>query len=167
MQTGKNAAASVKETASNIAASAKSGMDKTKATVQGKVERVTAHNPMEKDMATQHKQEKMNQAEMNKQEAREHNAAAKHTNAAGGTTGHSVGLHHTPAIPGQGYLKAMMDQAVYAVTGQVRTLLPACDVAISGLGWITVEPISKAPEISDSRSSEENIGELHLAVHVP
>ncbi|KAF8398502.1 hypothetical protein HHK36_017431 [Tetracentron sinense] len=101
MQTGKNAAASVKETASNIAASAKSGMDKTKATVQEKVERVTAHNPMDKDMATQHKQEKMNQAEMNKQEAREHNAAAKHTNAAGGTTGHSVGLHHTPAIPGQ------------------------------------------------------------------
>ncbi|KAF8380512.1 hypothetical protein HHK36_027999 [Tetracentron sinense] len=43
---------------------------------------------------------------------------------------------------------------------------PACDVAISGLGWITVEPISKALEISDS-SSEENTRELYLSVHVP
>ena len=37
MQAGKNAMASVKETASNIAASAKSGMEKTKATLEEKV----------------------------------------------------------------------------------------------------------------------------------
>ncbi|RWW64084.1 hypothetical protein BHE74_00028700 [Ensete ventricosum] len=36
MQAGKNAMASVKETAENVAASATSGMDKTKATVQEK-----------------------------------------------------------------------------------------------------------------------------------
>ena len=37
MQSGKNAAASVKETAANVLASANSGMEKTKATVQEKV----------------------------------------------------------------------------------------------------------------------------------
>lgn len=37
MQTGKNAAASMKETAANVAASAKSGMEKTKASAQEKV----------------------------------------------------------------------------------------------------------------------------------
>lgn len=37
MQAGKNAMASVKETAANIGASAKSGMEKTKATMQEKV----------------------------------------------------------------------------------------------------------------------------------
>lgn len=37
MQAGKNAMASVKETAGNVAASAKAGMDKTTATVQEKV----------------------------------------------------------------------------------------------------------------------------------
>lgn len=37
MQTGKNAAASVKETAANVAASAKSGMEKAKASAQEKV----------------------------------------------------------------------------------------------------------------------------------
>lgn len=37
MQSGKNAASSVKETAANVAASAKSGMEKSKATVQEKV----------------------------------------------------------------------------------------------------------------------------------
>ncbi|PWA34739.1 18 kDa seed maturation protein [Artemisia annua] len=36
MQTAKNAAASIKETAANIGASAKSGMEKTKATLQEK-----------------------------------------------------------------------------------------------------------------------------------
>lgn len=39
MQTGKNAAASMKETAANVAASAKSGMEKTKASAQEKVYR--------------------------------------------------------------------------------------------------------------------------------
>ncbi|CAK9135145.1 unnamed protein product [Ilex paraguariensis] len=43
---------------------------------------------------------------------------------------------------------------------------PACDVAISGLGWITVEPVNKSHRISDS-SVEETAKELHLAVHVP
>lgn len=37
MQTGKNAAASVKESAANVAASAKSGMEKAKAGGQEKV----------------------------------------------------------------------------------------------------------------------------------
>lgn len=41
MQTAKNAAASVKETAANVAASAKSGMEKTKATLQEKVPFIT------------------------------------------------------------------------------------------------------------------------------
>ncbi|KAH0979110.1 hypothetical protein GBA52_006287 [Prunus armeniaca] len=43
---------------------------------------------------------------------------------------------------------------------------PACDVAISGLGWITVEPLCKSSTSSDSRT-EATAGELHLAVHVP
>ncbi|EXC13942.1 Nitric oxide synthase 1 [Morus notabilis] len=43
---------------------------------------------------------------------------------------------------------------------------PACDVAISGLGWIAVEPMSKMSSNSDS-SSEKTAGELHLVVHVP
>ncbi|XP_043715900.1 NO-associated protein 1, chloroplastic/mitochondrial isoform X2 [Telopea speciosissima] len=44
---------------------------------------------------------------------------------------------------------------------------PACDVAISGLGWITVEPINKLLESSDLSSPEEYAEQLHLAVHVP
>jgi hypothetical protein len=43
---------------------------------------------------------------------------------------------------------------------------PACDVAISGLGWISVEPVSKSIKISDP-NLEETARELHLAVHVP
>lgn len=43
---------------------------------------------------------------------------------------------------------------------------PACDVAISGLGWITVEPLCKSSASSNSRT-EAAAGELHLAVHVP
>lgn len=43
---------------------------------------------------------------------------------------------------------------------------PACDVAISGLGWIAVEPKIKMLSNSDS-SSEKIAGELHLVVHVP
>lgn len=37
MQTGKNTAASTKETLQNLGASAKAGMEKTKATIQEKV----------------------------------------------------------------------------------------------------------------------------------
>lgn len=43
---------------------------------------------------------------------------------------------------------------------------PACDVAISGLGWITLEPNNKMSSNSDS-SPEETAGEIHLVVHVP
>ncbi|BFG25283.1 hypothetical protein CerSpe_115570 [Prunus speciosa] len=42
---------------------------------------------------------------------------------------------------------------------------PACDVATSGLGWITVERLCKSSKSSDSRT-EATAGELHLAVHV-
>ncbi|XP_065016149.1 putative nitric oxide synthase isoform X1 [Musa acuminata AAA Group] len=42
---------------------------------------------------------------------------------------------------------------------------PACDIAISGLGWIAVEPVGAAePNDPDTRVKA---GELHLAVHVP
>jgi nitric-oxide synthase len=43
---------------------------------------------------------------------------------------------------------------------------PACGVAISGLGWISIEPVSKSIKISDP-NLEETARELHLAVHVP
>ncbi|XP_048326532.1 NO-associated protein 1, chloroplastic/mitochondrial isoform X2 [Ziziphus jujuba] len=43
---------------------------------------------------------------------------------------------------------------------------PACDVAISGLGWISVEPMNRLVKGSES-NSEQAAGELHLAVHVP
>ncbi|KAJ1277448.1 hypothetical protein BS78_04G004700 [Paspalum vaginatum] len=45
---------------------------------------------------------------------------------------------------------------------------PACDIAISGLGWICVEP-SGVPSSSPDDNIEEEYdgGELHLMVHVP
>ncbi|CAK7355876.1 unnamed protein product [Dovyalis caffra] len=43
---------------------------------------------------------------------------------------------------------------------------PASDVAISGLGWIAVEPVSKSLRWSNI-NLDETIKELHLAVHVP
>ncbi|GAB2265444.1 hypothetical protein Dimus_000499 [Dionaea muscipula] len=43
---------------------------------------------------------------------------------------------------------------------------PACDVAVSGLGWIRVEPICELLKTSDSRLQPSG-GELHLTVHVP
>ncbi|KAA8533873.1 hypothetical protein F0562_031390 [Nyssa sinensis] len=43
---------------------------------------------------------------------------------------------------------------------------PAGDIAISGLGWVTVEPISRSQRTSDS-NPEETGTELVLAVHVP
>ncbi|XP_028786833.1 putative nitric oxide synthase [Neltuma alba] len=43
---------------------------------------------------------------------------------------------------------------------------PACDVAISGLGWFAVEPVGRSHRISETISAETS-GELHLAVHVP
>ncbi|XP_062217909.1 putative nitric oxide synthase [Phragmites australis] len=45
---------------------------------------------------------------------------------------------------------------------------PACDIAISGLGWISVEP-SGVPSINpdDNVEGEYDNGELHLTVHVP
>ena len=39
-------------------------------------------------------------------------------------------------------------------------------MAISGLGWICVEPVSKSIKISDP-NLEETARELHLTVHVP
>ncbi|KHN11732.1 Putative nitric oxide synthase [Glycine soja] len=43
---------------------------------------------------------------------------------------------------------------------------PACDIAISGLGWFTVEPVSRSHKISQPKPVE-TAGELILAVHVP
>lgn len=43
---------------------------------------------------------------------------------------------------------------------------PASDVAISGLGWIAIEPVSRSPGRPES-NLEETVKELHLAVHVP
>ncbi|XP_075647691.1 NO-associated protein 1, chloroplastic/mitochondrial [Castanea sativa] len=47
---------------------------------------------------------------------------------------------------------------------------PACDVAVSGLGWISIEPVSRSIRQSDSDSDlnlKDKAGELHLTVHVP
>nr|GMD52076.1 putative nitric oxide synthase [Ipomoea batatas] len=43
---------------------------------------------------------------------------------------------------------------------------PACDVAISGLGWVSVEPVGISLKRS-GRIIEETVGELDLVVHVP
>ncbi|TKY67928.1 NO-associated protein 1 [Spatholobus suberectus] len=43
---------------------------------------------------------------------------------------------------------------------------PACDIAISGLGWFTVEPVSRSLKISQPKPVE-TAGELILVVHVP
>ncbi|KAJ1418502.1 P-loop containing nucleoside triphosphate hydrolase [Sesbania bispinosa] len=43
---------------------------------------------------------------------------------------------------------------------------PACDIAISGLGWFTVEPVSRSLKFSQPKLTE-TAGELLLAVHVP
>ncbi|KAK7263949.1 hypothetical protein RJT34_31549 [Clitoria ternatea] len=43
---------------------------------------------------------------------------------------------------------------------------PACDIAISGLGWFTVEPVGRSHKISQPKPVETS-GELLLAVHVP
>ncbi|PIN13960.1 putative GTPase [Handroanthus impetiginosus] len=42
---------------------------------------------------------------------------------------------------------------------------PACDVAISGLGWIFVEPFNRS--FGSSEESAKGIGEIALVVHVP
>ncbi|KAG2647920.1 putative nitric oxide synthase [Panicum virgatum] len=46
---------------------------------------------------------------------------------------------------------------------------PACDIAISGLGWISVEPLGVPSNSADSNVEEEcdDDSELHLIVHVP
>lgn len=43
---------------------------------------------------------------------------------------------------------------------------PACDVAISGLGWISVEPFNKSLKTTET-DAEEPYEDLLLAVHVP
>ena len=43
-------------------------------------------------------------------------------------------------------------------------------MAISGLGWISIEPVSRSIRQSDSDSDlnlKDKAGELHLTVHVP
>ncbi|CAL9082262.1 unnamed protein product [Musa acuminata var. zebrina] len=103
MQAGKNAMASVKETAGNVAASAKAGMDKTTATVQEKVEKMTAHTPTEKAMAEERKQEKVREAEINKQETMQQNAAAQQRTLAAHDGGHVAepGVYPVGGAPGE------------------------------------------------------------------
>ena len=43
---------------------------------------------------------------------------------------------------------------------------PACDLAISGLGWIAVEPIGRSLRTSDS-DLEETAKQLQLSIRVP
>ncbi|KAM0932379.1 hypothetical protein DsansV1_C46g0242171 [Dioscorea sansibarensis] len=100
MQAGKNAMASVKETAANIGASAKSGMEKTKATIQEKVEKMTAHSEVEKEEAERKKQERIREAETEKLEAKEQNAVAREQVRAG--HGHSDDHRLSSAAPPPG-----------------------------------------------------------------
>ncbi|KAK1273257.1 putative nitric oxide synthase [Acorus gramineus] len=45
---------------------------------------------------------------------------------------------------------------------------PACDIAISGLGWIAVNPVTKQSNVtSHSTNTIKASGVLHLDVHVP
>lgn len=45
---------------------------------------------------------------------------------------------------------------------------PACDIAISGLGWVAVEPVSGAAPVGGDLDLEETTtGDLELAVRVP
>ncbi|KAJ0964292.1 hypothetical protein J5N97_029414 [Dioscorea zingiberensis] len=45
---------------------------------------------------------------------------------------------------------------------------PACDIAISGLGWIDVEPVGLPTNLADPNYNiKDDFKELHLAVHVP
>lgn len=44
---------------------------------------------------------------------------------------------------------------------------PAFDIAISGLGWIAVEPFSSHLNADPNAKNEADLKELHLAVHVP
>ncbi|KAI3750177.1 hypothetical protein L2E82_20805 [Cichorium intybus] len=96
-QTGKNTAASAKESAANMAASAKAGMEKTKASLQEKGEKLTAHDPMQKEMAREKKDERKHEAEYEKQAAREHNAAQRQ---AAGSTGNHTQYSTTGGIGG-------------------------------------------------------------------
>lgn len=49
---------------------------------------------------------------------------------------------------------------------QDLTCRPACDVAISGLGWITVEPVSQTLKEPDADLVQEAMV-ISLDVHVP
>ncbi|XP_073105989.1 putative nitric oxide synthase isoform X2 [Elaeis guineensis] len=44
---------------------------------------------------------------------------------------------------------------------------PACDIAISGLGWISVEPSGMQLETDSNNAKDDSTRELHVAVHVP
>ncbi|KAI3705921.1 hypothetical protein L1987_76170 [Smallanthus sonchifolius] len=48
-----------------------------------------------------------------------------------------------------------------------NTQRPACDLAISGLGWITVEPVSQTLKEPDSNIVQEEAMVISLDVHVP
>ncbi|XP_022971427.1 11 kDa late embryogenesis abundant protein-like [Cucurbita maxima] len=92
MQSGKNAAESVKESAANVGASARAGMEKTKATAQEKVDKMRAHDPLEKDMASERKEERLHGAELDKQQARaEHAAERQAASKTGAHTGLTTG----------------------------------------------------------------------------
>nr|XP_043622109.1 11 kDa late embryogenesis abundant protein [Erigeron canadensis] len=111
METVKNAAASIKETAANIGAANKSGMEKTKAILQEKGEKMTAHDPTQKQLATEKKESRINEAEYEKQVAREQNATQRQAAEATtgtqsysttGATGEPMGGHQMSALPGHG-----------------------------------------------------------------
>nr|GEV38288.1 ribonuclease H-like domain-containing protein [Tanacetum cinerariifolium] len=136
MQSGKNAAASVKESASNMAASAKAGMEKAKATVQEKGEKMTAHDPMQKEMAREKKEERKHEAEYEKQAAKEHNAAKTATtgttgtgySTTGGVTGHHTGTYHEAEIA-IAHAKRLIQSGVRA--SDIRIVTPYSSQVVS------------------------------------
>ncbi|KGN59308.1 11 kDa late embryogenesis abundant protein-like [Cucumis sativus] len=103
MQSGRNAAEAMKESAANVGASAKAGMEKTKATAQEKVDKMRAHDPFEKDMARERKDERIQEAELDKQQARVEHAAERQTGTGPGTrTGLGTGTHtYDPTVGGR------------------------------------------------------------------
>ncbi|KAI9154482.1 hypothetical protein LWI28_026929 [Acer negundo] len=90
MQSGKNVAESVKESAANAAASAKAGMEKAKAVAQEKAERMKTRNPAEKETATMKKEEKKTQAQLNQEQAHLHNEEAKRMAQSGAHPGYKT-----------------------------------------------------------------------------
>ncbi|TYK25405.1 18 kDa seed maturation protein [Cucumis melo var. makuwa] len=97
MQSGRNAAEAVKESAANVGASAKAGMEKTKATAQEKVDKMRAHDPYEKEMVREKKDERIQEADLDKQQARFEHAAERQAGTGPGTrTGLGTGTGPEP-----------------------------------------------------------------------